>query len=226
MSLDNLWITGRQKKILGNIFSNIRKTTAKVGPTPPPEFVYHPEYQNFKKNCKEMWRKWREAQRISRILRELKRAENQNEEQKSMINMLGYLGLVESLGVTMMHIALLFLIANGRELHTKGHPTKHAKTFKELEGIWDNNYKLGFLKSSGVSIFGKKIVNTELRNIIAHLNFTVEKNSGEIRGGKRNKIIDIEGKISNFWKGIDIVNLVLEDIGFVAWLRQKVASHE
>lgn len=216
----------KTKKILGNIFNNIRKTTAKIGPTPPPEYVSHPEYQNFKKNCKEMWRKWKEAQRISRILRELKsQVEYPNNELKSMSQMLAYLGLVESLGVTMMDLALLFLIANGKELHTKSYPTKHVETLEELEKVWDHGYKLNFLDSSGVTIFKEKIIDKEIRDIIAHLKFTIEKNTGEIRD-RGNNTIDIKEKRLDFWEGIDILNLVLEDIGFLEWLEQKVSGNK
>lgn len=210
------------RKILGSVFDNITKLRTKAGPTLPSEYVFHTEYQIFKKNCREMWRKWKEAQRI---LRELKRMESQNEEQKSMVNMLRYLGLVESLGVTMMHIALLFLIAVGKEVHTRGPHTKHVETFEELEDVWSLDYKLEFLDSAGLSVFKEKIINTDIRHKIAHLNFTIERNSGEIRD-KGNNRIDIEETTSNFWEGIYILNLVLEDIGFLGWVRQKVASHE
>jgi len=216
----------KTRKILDNMFVNIAKLRTKAGPTLPSEYVFHTEYPIFKKNCREMWRKWKEAQRISRILRELKtEVRYPNDELKSMANMLAYLGLVESLGVTMMDMMLLFLMAHGRELHTRGYPTKHVETFEELEKVWNLDYKLSFLNSSGLSIFKKKIVDTKTRNIIAHLNFTIEKNTGVIRG-RRNKIIDINEKISNFWEGIDTLDLVLEDIGFLGWLKQKVLGYE
>lgn len=216
----------KTRKILKDLFVNITKVRTKVGSTLPLEYVYYPPYQVFKKNCKEMWTKWKEAQRISRILRGLKsQVEYPNDELKSMSHMLAYLGLVESLGVTMMDLALLFLIANGRELHTRGYPTKHVETFEELEKVWDYDYKLNFLDSSGVTIFKKKIVDKRIRDDIAHLKFTIEKNTGKIRD-RGNNTIDIKEKISNFWEGIDIVNLVLEDIGFVGWLKQKVLGYE
>lgn len=212
------------RRILSYLFRKITKLSAKIGPmVPPPEYVFHPEYQVFRKNCKEMWRKWKEAQKMSRILRELKTGvEYPSNELESMANMLAHLGLVESLGVTMMDMMLLFLMADGRELHTRGYPTKHVETFEELEKVWNLDYKLSFLNSSGLSIFKKRILDPKTRNIIAHLNFTIKKDSGEIRGGKDNEIIDIKRKSSSFWEGIDILNLVFEDIGFLKWLREKV----
>jgi len=216
----------KTRRILSYLFDNITELKTKIGPTLPPEYVFHTKYQIFKKNCREMWRKWKEAQRISRILRGLKsQVEYPNNELKSMSQMLAYLGLVESLGVTMMDLALLFLIANGKELHTKSYPTKHVETLEELEKVWDHGYKLNFLDSSGVTIFKEKIIDKEIRDIIAHLKFTIEKNTGEIRD-RGNNTIDIKEKRLDFWEGIDILNLVLEDIGFLEWLEQKVLGNE
>jgi hypothetical protein len=60
---------------------------------------------------------------------------------KSMTKMLVYLGLVESLGTTFLDMALMLLIANGKEMHTRGPYVKHVTSLKELRKL-DLAYKL------------------------------------------------------------------------------------
>jgi predicted RNA-binding protein len=185
-----------------------------------------PQYEIFEKNCRPLFKKWKEAQNISQILRELKtEVVYPNLMLKSMSKMLAYLGLVESLGVKMMDMALLLLIANGEELHTRGAYAKHVKTFEELEDVWDLDYKLKFLDSAEISIFREKIMNKTLRDKIAHLNFKIE-NDGTIRDQGNNEI-HIDDEISKFWQGIDILQVALEDLDFLIWLEERSSkSHE
>jgi hypothetical protein len=131
-----------------------------------------------------------------------------------MSKMLAYLGLVESLGGKMMDMALLLL-----DLHTRGAYAKHVETFEELEDVWDLDYKLKFLDSEGISIFREKIVNKNLRDSIAHLNFRIE-DDGTIRDRGNNEI-HVDNEISKFWTGIDTLQIALEDIGFLKWLEEK-----
>lgn len=211
------------KLVLGNLFDNVTKLTSKIGVLSIPEYVFHTGYQSFKRNCVEIWKKWEESERISHILREMKSIEYPSNEQKSMSKMLAYLGLIESLGITMMNMVLLFLVANRKEIHTRGYPTKHVETLEELESVWDTGYKLKFLEYADIHIFKEKIINVNLRNNIAHLKFTIEKNRGIIRDRDNNEI-NIDEKITDFWEGIDTLKLVLEDIGFLNWIEDKVKA--
>jgi len=198
----------KARKIFESILLNVpieypRKRGVGVLPSPA---------EKFEKNCLEFYEKWQESKRISEILRGLKtRVEYPSDVYKSMSKLLVYLGLVESLGVALVDMALMLLIATGKEVHTRGAFTKHVTSFKELADI-DLGYKLDFLESEGLDLF-KRFINRDLRNHIAHLKFTIE-NNGEIR--KRNGVpIHIDNEISRFWDGVDTLKLVLEDSGFL-----------
>ncbi len=136
---------------------------------------------------------------------------------KPMIKMLVYLGLVESLGTTFIDMALMLLIANGKEMHTRGPYIKHVTSLKELRKL-DLAYKLHFLKSYELPLF-QKIVNRELRNDIAHLEFKIEDN-GAIRNSK-GSLVDINKIIQRFWKTILDIQTIFDNIGFTRWLASE-----
>jgi hypothetical protein len=205
-------------KIFDKLFNNVKTMTkedylSKEGILPPP-------YQIFQKNCVKFYEKWESSKEIAAILRDLKReVDYPDNNVKSMSKMFAYLGLVESLGATMIDMALLFLIASGKQIHTKGPNIRHVETFEELEGVWSLDYKLDFLDDVGLSIFKEKIVNKNTRDAIAHLQFKIE--NGIIRDRGNNQI-DIDQRISDFWEGILILERILVDIGFLDWLKDKV----
>jgi len=161
----------------------------------------------FEENLVEFNAKWKEAERISRILKDLKSVTYPSQELESMSKMLGYLGMVESLGVTLVDMLLLILIANEYEVHTRGPYSIHVTSFEELADI-DLGFKLKFLKDNGINI-AEKIVDRELRNIIAHLKFRILEN-GDIRDRGNNRVL-VDEKISRFWRAVDTLKLVFED---------------
>ena len=161
----------------------------------------------FEENLVEFNAKWQEAERISQILKDLKNVTYPSQELKSMSKMLGYLGPVESLGVTLVDMLLLILIANEYEVHTQGPYSKHVTSFEELADI-DLEFKLKFLKDNGINI-AERIVDRELRNIIAHLKFRILEN-GDVRDRGNNRVL-VDEKISRFWHAVDTLKLVFED---------------
>jgi len=202
------------KRELEKLFVNITKLTSKVGWLPT-------RYETFQKNCIEFLQDWEEAKEIAEVFRDLKGSlefQRLPLNFQSIIKMFAYLGLVESLGVKSMDLALLILIANEKELHTRRPYSKHVETLKELKDIWNLGYKLEFLKASKISIFKNKIVKKKVRDKVAHLNFRVQ--NGEIRS-KDGHLIDIDQHISDFWYGIDTLEIVLKDIGFWKWLGER-----
>lgn len=168
----------------------------------------------FDQNCVEFNEKWQEAEKVSQILKDLKVATYPTKELESMSKMLAYLGLVESLGVTLLDMVLLLLIGYGHEVHTRGRHTKHVTSFEELADV-DLKFKLKFLKDNDINIT-QKIVNPDLRNIIAHLKFRVSENAcmHDIRGPGNNRIL-IDDEISRFWSAADTLKLVFEDCGLL-----------
>ncbi len=173
----------------------------------------------FLDHCKEFYNKWKEAQNISNILKNLKTEITYNDEKvKSMSKMLAYMGLVESLGVTLIEMVLFLLIINKREIHTRGHLIKHVTNFEEL-GQLDLSDKIEFLKSEGISLFNL-FINREVRNIIAHLKFTIN-GSGEIRRKSNHSLIDIDNFISKFWEGVNAIERIFTDIGLICFLESN-----
>ena len=133
---------------------------------------------------------------------------------KPMIKMLVYLGLVESLGTTFIDMALMLLIANGKEMHKRGPYINHVISLKELRKL-DLAYKLHFLKRHGLPLF-LKIVNRKLRNDIAHLKFKID-GEGVIRASK-GSLVDIDEVIEKFWKVIFDIESIFDEIGFTEWI--------
>jgi hypothetical protein len=184
-----------------------------------------------KKNISGLYLKWKKSERISRILKELKtEVEQPSEIHKSMSKLLVYLGLVESLGVTLVDMALMLLIESGKAVHTRGPFPKHITSFEELQKERMNlENKLELLKEEKLNLF-KKSVNPALRNMIAHLNFTID-NEGKIKDKGNNEIV-IDEEIAKFWKGVDTIKLALEDLGLLARLekfsstKRESESHE
>ena len=177
------------------------------------EFHY-PEFVIFNEMCNSFKERWKEALNVSEILRGLKtEIRYPSLRYKSMSKMLAYLGLVESLGASLVDAVLILFISNGKDVHTRGPMTRHVTKVKELEKI-DLSYKLNFLKNEGLELFNK-LINRDVRNTIAHLNFTVQ-NDGEIRKSD-NSPIHIDEVISSFWESVDVLKLVFEEIGLLEW---------
>ena len=205
------------KQILDTYLLEVTKLRSKMGPTPPVEYVYGTSYELFRKNCRDFSARWKEACEISSILRDIKTnklIQRLPPRSQSIQKLLVYLGLVESLGVTLADMVLILLIAYGKEVHTEW-PVKHATTVDELEDIV-LAYKLKFLKSERLSIF-EGFINKRLRNDIAHFKLKIECDGKIFRRTKKEKAIQIDNEINRFWRGVDTLTLVFEDIGFLKW---------
>ncbi len=175
---------------------------------------WHPSLIDFKQNCKEFIDKWEDSQKISKILRGLKTADYKSREYESLSKMLCYLGLVESLGVAIADMILILLIANGKEVHTRGPMTKHVTKARQLDKI-DLAYKLNFLEDEGLDL--REFIDEDVRNHVAHLKFSIQNDGRIIR--RDGSPIDINTVIAKFWNGVDTFMLVLDDIGFLKWFR-------
>jgi len=163
---------------------------------------------------------WDRSAKISLILQNLKvggYARLLQPKTRSMAKMLTYLGLVESLGVTFMDMALMLLIFNGKEMHTRGPYTKHVTSLAELQKI-DLAYKQEFLKSHELHLF-TELVNRNLRNEIAHLKFRIQED-GTIESSEGSEV-DIDNVIQRFWETVQDFISIFDEIGFTDWLSQR-----
>jgi len=157
------------------------------------------KFQAFKTNML----KWRdELNKVSAIagkilslqLQQSKISETGQKKQNTIIDMFVYLGLVESIGAMIIDFAILLLIAYGVDFHverTHDFPRIiHAETFEDLQSSNISlTSKINFLERHRLEMTAK-IVNTDLRNKIAHLNLTSND-------------LDKEGELSeNFLKNI------------------------
>lgn len=97
-----------------------------------------------------------------------------------------YLGLVESLGNTLTDILVMLLVANEKEFHIECLHTvpriKHVVSIKDLEKERVSlTAKLNFLRDNGITEF-TSVIDSKLRNAIAHLKFDIRKDEVYIKG--------------------------------------------
>lgn len=96
-----------------------------------------------------------------------------------------YLGIVESLGNCLVNILVMILVVNGRDFHIGSAETsriRHVYSLDEIEKARvPLTMKLNFLRDNGIKIF-PSIIDSKLRNDIAHLNFNIEKGKVTVRG--------------------------------------------
>jgi hypothetical protein len=172
-------------------------------------------------NRRDLAATWKKSKETAEALKDMKAQEYLNAlepKARSISKLFAYLGLVESLGVTLMDMALMLLIANGMDMHTrlgKG-GMKHVSTLKELRKL-DLSYKLEFLNASGLG-FLTKVINRQLRNEIAHLKFKIEQN-GEIKGSDERNI-DIGNVLTDFWQKVREIISIFEEIKFLDWVEK------
>ncbi|MGA3060321.1 MAG: hypothetical protein ABSD92_08125 [Candidatus Bathyarchaeia archaeon] len=206
--LRNSELYRQARPIISNQLSNILNGREKQGPVPTP-------HELFQMNCVDIYEKWKEIAELSNILGDMKRdVKYSTEKHKSIGKMLWFMGLVESLGNTLTDMVLILFIANGKAVHTRLPYVRHVKSFLELTQL-DLDYKLNILKEENVSLISK-ILNLELRNIIADLKFSVDENG--IINDQGNNVILIDQYIADFWIGVDTLMTLFEDLEFPRWL--------
>lgn len=164
---------------------------------------------------------WGKAQRTSEALKDMKSVSALHDlspAPQAYAKLFAYLGLIEGLGVTLIDITLLLLIANGNDMHfRKGGGLMHVSRFKDLHRL-NLLYKLEFLDAHKLG-FVSKIVSRDLRNIIAHLGFTITE-EGTIRDSSNNKIA-IDAEIEAFWKRVGEIIATFDERGLLRFIKQE-----
>jgi len=102
-----------------------------------------------------------------------------------IVDLFFYLGLVESLGNCYVDILVMLLVTNGRDFHLESRFStpriKHLVSIKELEREKvPLKAKLNFLEDNGIKCF-TSVIDTQLRNDIAHLNFELKDDQVRLR---------------------------------------------
>lgn len=99
-----------------------------------------------------------------------------------------YLGAVESIGNSVVDILVLLLVANGRDFHIecRGYRTPRIRHVLSIEKDLEKERvplgtKLSFLRENGIETV-TSIIDSELRNNIAHLKFDVKEDRIYVRG--------------------------------------------
>jgi hypothetical protein len=96
-----------------------------------------------------------------------------------------YLGMVESIGNWTSNILIMLLVASGKDFHIESIQApriKHVYSLHDLEKAYvPLTIKLNFLRDYGIKTY-PSIIDSKLRNDIAHFNFKMEKNKVTIRG--------------------------------------------
>ena len=93
-----------------------------------------------------------------------------------------YLGTVETFGNTIVDIVVMLVIANGRDFHIECE--YRTPRVRHVEGISDLRKvslttKLNFLRDNGIRTL-PSMIDSKLRNDVAHLNFTFDPDTEEI----------------------------------------------
>lgn len=130
--------------------------------------------------------KYGKAVEIYTFLNENLTGKSDSDIKNEISSLFSYLGLVESLGNSVVDMLVILLVANGHDFHMEcihSFPrVRHVSSISDLEhervplGI-----KLSFLKSNGISSF-TSILDSELRNKVAHMNFEIKDNKIIIKG--------------------------------------------
>ena len=177
-------------------------------------------YQIMRREAEEFKRRMGKATDLAKIIIQTGSAMSKVSESKvkSLMKMFQYLGYVESMGVTLVDMLVLLLIANGHQLHVErlhGWPRiLHVSSFKELRHA-NLASKLGFLEINGMKNV-VRLIDRDLRNDIAHLNFSID-DKGKIDTPHK-KDLDIDKELSKLKVYVLYITAVLEEHGFLKWL--------
>ena len=179
-------------------------------------------YQIMKKNASEFKKRMGKAADLVEIIIKTEEEMSKFSESKvnSLIKMFQYLGYVESFGTTLIDILVLLLIVNGHQLHIerfRGWPRiLHVSSFKELKHA-NLASKLGFLEMNGLENV-TKLINRDLRNDVAHLNFSIDDKGKIDTSHKKN--LDIGSEIIKLKIYVLYIDGLLEEHGFKKWLHE------
>jgi len=93
-----------------------------------------------------------------------------------------YLGAVETLGNTIVDIIVMVVIANGRDFHIECEYStprvRHVQDISDLRRV-PLTTKLNFLRDNGIKML-PSMIDSKLRNDIAHLNFKFDPDTNEV----------------------------------------------
>lgn len=125
-----------------------------------------------------------------------------------------YLGMIESLGNNIVDIISMLLVANGRDFHIECQHTtpriKHAISIQDLEKERVSlTTKLNFLKENDISRL-TSIVDSRLRNDIAHLKLDVKEGEIYIRGKPAKDMVS--KSLLELMLGISVTSTLLEEL--------------
>ena len=93
----------------------------------------------------------------------------------------------------------------------------HVSRLKDVHKL-NLSYKLEFLDAHKLG-FVSKIVNRNLRNMIAHLSFTITED-GTIRGSD-NKEINVDTEIEAFWNRVEEIIATFDERGLLRFIEQE-----
>jgi hypothetical protein len=97
-----------------------------------------------------------------------------------------YLGFIESYGNTIVDLLVFLCVATGIDFHIECQHTtpriKHAETIDDLENERvPLTTKINFLRDNGLIVFSS-LIDTELRNTIAHMKFEIKGDEVFVKG--------------------------------------------
>ena len=109
-------------------------------------------------------------------------------------SLFNYIGFIETVGNSIIDIIIMLVIANGTDFHIESEyktpRIRHVKHIFDLDDV-PLTTKLNFLRENGIKAL-PSVVDSKLRNDIAHLNFTFDPDTKEItlRGRPIKTVVD------------------------------------
>jgi hypothetical protein len=113
---------------------------------------------------------------------------------EQVLDLFFFLGLVESYGNCYVDLLVMLIIANGRDFHIESlHSTPRIRHVTSITDLQNEKVplttKLHFLKDNNLATFSS-VMDSQLRNDIAHLNFKIDKDKILIRGKSPKDIVE------------------------------------
>ena len=112
---------------------------------------------------------------------------------EQIYTLFSYLGLVESIGNCHVDILVMLMVSTGRDFHIESrYTTPRIRHLMSIDDIEKEKIplttKLNFLRDNGLKTF-PSVIDSQLRNDIAHLNFYILKNEVYIRKKRSSDVL-------------------------------------
>jgi len=163
------------------------------------------KFSIFKQSFLEFMSKYESKRKVFASIMDVKSLPSATDRVGQLYMLFLYLGAVESIGNAVVDMLVMLLVANEIDFHIEcRHATpriKHVDSIRDLEKERiPLTTKLNFLRDNGICEVAE-IMDSQLRNDIAHLNFQVKENEILIRNRETTELLMTS--LTDLWAGIE-----------------------